>query len=132
MTDVSTDIYFEPPKAQRVYFRHNMTGDRGYAVRREGKEAIRRDRPAIDDYTFQLSEWVKESPETKKFTDAQIAAVQFEADKKLCWALGLPALAKREWIDLPEKQRVDWLKDGPKTPERAGLYKLVGEYLRSL
>lgn len=131
-TNVEIGIYYEPTKAQRVYYRHNQTGDRGYLVRREGRDAIRRDRPNIDDYTFQLGDWNKEVVEAKRFTEVQIAIIQFEADKKLCWALGLPALGKREWIDLTEKARLDWMKEGPKTPERAGLYKLVGEYLRSL
>lgn len=134
MTDeqaVNADSH-EPLKSQRVYYRHNQTGDRGYIVKREGKDAIRRDRPNVDDYTFQLGDWVAEVADARKFTEIQIAAVQFEADKKLCWALGLPTLSRREWVDVPEKQRFDWMKEGPKTPERSGLYTLIGDYLRSL
>lgn len=127
-----TPDHVEPTRVNRVYYRHSQTGDRGYKVIREGRVAIRRDRPNIDDYTFQIGDWNAEVVDAKRFTEAQIAAIQFEADKKLCWALGLPALGKREWIDLQEKARLDWMREGPKTPERAGLYKLVGEYLRSL
>jgi hypothetical protein len=122
--------YYEPTKDARVYYRHNQTADRGYLVRREGKDAIRRDRPALDDYTFKLDEWNKEAPETAKYSALQIAMVQFEADRKLCWALGLADLSKREWVDMTEKQRLAWIKDGPKAASRAGLYKAIGDHMR--
>jgi hypothetical protein len=57
--------------------------------------------------------------------------VQFEADKKLCWALGLADLSKREWADMTEKQRLAWLRTGPQAPSRAGLYKSIGDYMRA-
>jgi hypothetical protein len=120
----------DPLKDARVYYRHNQTGDRGFLVTREGREAIRRDRPAIDDYTFELKDWNKEAPETARYSDLQIAMVQFEADRKLCWAIGLADLSKREWVDMTEKQRLAWLKTGPASPTRAGLYKAIGEHLR--
>jgi hypothetical protein len=123
--------YFEPLIAERVWYQHTQTGDRGYLVRREGKDAIRKDRPSTDDYTFNVGEWKLAADATDKFSAVQIAQVQFEADKKLCWALGMPELAKRDWVNLTEKARLKWMKDGPAAPERAKMYAAVGESMRS-
>ena len=122
---------FEPLATERVWYRHAETGDRGYAVRRDGRDAIRKDRPAQDDYTFNIGDWKLEVDDKPRFSAVQIAMVQFEADKKLCWALGSPDLAKREWLDLTEKARLKWMKDGPaKSPERAKLFAAVAEAMR--
>ena len=123
--------YFEPTRDARIYYRHAQTADRGYLVKREGRDAIQRDRPAIDDYTFELKDWNKEAPETSKFSELHIAMVQFEADRKLCWALGLADLSKREWVDMTEKQRLAWIRTGPQAPTRAGLYKVVADYMKA-
>lgn len=111
--DTSAASDYEPLLSERVYYRHTQTGDRGYAVRREGRDGIRKDRPMIDEVSFNLGDWKRELDNTDRFSDVQVAQICFEADKKLCWALGHPELAKREWRDMTEKQRVSWLKDGP-------------------
>lgn len=117
--------YFEPLATDRVWYQHQQTGDRGYMVKREGRDAIRKDRPMHDDFTFNVAEWALFVDKADRFSAIQIAQVQFEADKKLCWALGMPELAKREWLDLTEKARLKWMKDGPTAPERAKLYAAV-------
>ena len=115
MTDVPE---FDPLPADRVWFRHAQTGDRGYSVRRQGKDAVRYDRgPHIDQYSYNLSEWKPDDVVTPQFSAIQIAQVAFEADKKLCWALGLPELAKREWLDLSEKRRILWVNEGPQAKD---------------
>lgn len=134
MTDATPD-YFEPLIHDRVYYRHVDTADRGYAVRRDGKDARRWDRPGNDDFTFDLSKWKRESDEMPKFSEIQTAQICFEADRKLCWALGLPELAKRDWKDMTEKQRLKWVSDGPlqKSPEfklRSGLRDAIQEWAR--
>jgi hypothetical protein len=121
----------EPPLSGRVWMRHKQTSDRGYLVEREGRKAIRYDRgPAIDQHVFNVGDWEPLSEALPALSVAHVAQVCFEADKKLCWALGHHDLARREWIDLNEKTRVKWIKDGPSLTspaydERKKLYDAV-------
>jgi hypothetical protein len=132
----TTPDHYEPPLHERVYYRHFQTGDRGYAVRRLGKDAIRKDRPAIDDVSYNLGDWKREADEIPRFSPIQISQLCFEADKKLCWALGHPDLAKRDWRDMTEKQRLSWTKYGPLTrsPDfalRSGLRTLIQDWAKA-
>lgn len=131
MTDEGTPDEYEPKPHERVWYTHALTGDRGYAVRRLGKDLVRRDRPGIDDVS-DPSNWKRLVDDVPRFSAIQIAQVCFEADKKLCWALGQPDLAKREWLDLKEPARIKWLNEGPRTAQRAGLYAVIRDYLKSL
>lgn len=136
MSIPSDETTWDPPEAARVYYRHKETSDRGYLVRREGRDAIRYDRgPGVDQHIFKLSDWNLESTATEKYSDMQIAQVCFEADKKLCWALGQLDLSKRDWLnDLTEKGRREWMMTGPPAKavnkERIGLYKAIQAELR--
>lgn len=103
----------DPPVNKRTYYRHLETGDRGYLVERDGMPAIRWDRIA-DDWTHQLDRWKLETDATPLFSDHNIAMIAFAADKEICRALGQVDLAQRVWLDLSEKQRRDWMTDGPK------------------
>lgn len=122
--------YFEPLAADRVWFNHRDTGDRGYRVTREGKEAIRYDRPGIDQYSFDTQKWLEATDKLPQFSAIQIAQVCFEADKKLCWAMGRPDLAKREWLDMTEKARKKWLEDGPSDASRKAVYVAIREAMK--
>lgn len=106
-------VHDDPKPKDRVYYRHLETGDRGYLVERDGAPAIRWDR-AADDYTHQLDRWKKEVDVTPLFSQHQLAMIAFAADKEVCRALGQVDIANRKWIDLSEKQRRDWMADGPK------------------
>lgn len=123
---------WDPLPAGRVYMRHKQTSDRGWQVVREGREAVRYDRGEVDQYVFNLTDWQLEADDLPKYTDMQIAMVCFEADKKLCWALGMIDLSKREWLQMTEKARVNWMKDGPpKTAkERVALFTVMRDHLR--
>lgn len=123
--NLSDATHYEPLPAERRWYRHSQTGDRGYYVRRESRDAIRYDRPATDDYSFDLANWKIEAEELPRFTIIQIAQVCFEADKKLCWAMGRPDLAKREWLDMTEKARKKWLDDGPTDAVRKAVYDAI-------
>ncbi len=61
------------------------------------------------------------------FSLHQIAMVAFVADKEVCRALGQVDIAQRLWVDLSEKQRRDWMTDGPKakTGPRRQVYKAI-------
>lgn len=131
MTSEGTPDHYEPKPHERVWYTHATTGDRGYAVRREGRDLVRRDRPGIDDVS-DPRDWKRIVDETPTFSAIQIAQICFEADKKLCWALGQPDLAKREWLDLSEAARIKWLNEGPRTSKRAALYAVIRDHLRSV
>lgn len=128
-----TPAHWEPPAHERIWYNHAQTGDRGYAVRRDGRDGVRYDRPAVDEVSFNLADWKRAVDDVPTFSAMQIAQVCFEADKKLCWALGQPDLAKREWVDMSEKLRVKWLKDGPPSGaiRRARLYAVIQRELKS-
>lgn len=104
---------FDPLPSERVWYKNRQTSDRGWLVRREGKDAIKYDRPAYDQYVFNIGEWDKLQEGLPVLNAAHIAQICFEADKKLCWALGHIDLAQREWVDLHEKVRAKWIAGGP-------------------
>jgi hypothetical protein len=123
--NLSEAVRYEPTVAERRWYRHSETGDRGYYVRRESRDAIRYDRPATDDYSFDLAKWKIEAVDAPRFTIIQIAQVCFEADKKLCWAMGRQDLARREWLDMTEGARKKWLEDGPTDSTRKAVYEAI-------
>jgi hypothetical protein len=124
---------WDPPIQSRVYYRHSQTSDLGWLVRRENKDAIKYDRPDVDQFSFNVNDWTVQTARTDKYSEVQIGQICFEADKKLCWALGFADLAKREWLDLTEKARVKWMKDGPaaKDTDRAALYAVIKAHLKA-
>ena len=117
----------DPPPNKREYYLHLETGDRGYLVTRDGKLAIKWDRAMARDTTHELGKWKKMADEVPLFNMHQIAMVAFVADKEVCRALGQVDIAQRQWIDLSDKQRRDWMLDGPKakTGPRRAVYSAI-------
>ena len=117
----------DPPPNKREYYLHLETGDRGYLVTRDGKPAIKWDRAMARDTTHELLKWKKMADEVPLFSMHQIAMVAFVADKEVCRALGQVDIAHRQWIDLSDKQRRDWMLDGPKakTGPRRAVYSAI-------
>lgn len=119
---------WDPKPSERQYYRHRQTSDRGWLVRREGRPAIRYDRgPDLDMHVFNVGDWEPEREALPLLGPSQVSQICFEADKKLCWALGHHDLAKRDWLELTDKQRSKWMLEGPlkASPayaQRAGLY----------
>jgi hypothetical protein len=122
----------DPPPAKRVFYRHLETGDRGYMVERDGKPAIKWDRPFAGDTTHELTRWKKEDDAVPLFSEHNIAMVAFAADKECARALGQVDIAQRQWLELSEKQRRDWMTDGPKVKlgPRRELYEAIVKALR--
>lgn len=104
--------YWDPLPSERTYYRHVMTGDRGWLVRREGKDMVKLDRPMQDIVRPANAEWQQE-PARAPMTLAQVAQVMFEADKKLCYWLGLHLEARAEWASLLEEERLEWMEEPP-------------------
>lgn len=126
---------YDPPERERVWYRHRQTSDRGWMVRREGKPAIKYDRPAFDQYVHNVDDWEPLHEKLPDLSRAVVAQICFEADKKLCWALGHIDLAKRDWNDLHEKVRAKWIDEGPlrRSPEfekRKKLFDAIQECLK--
>lgn len=115
----------------KPYYRHRLTGDRGYLLERDGKPYIRLDRPAeIIERLFVPGEWIEEF-ELRNFTEVQMATVAFEADKKLCLYLGLPTESSAVWLNMPEQKRISFMREGPKAPNiRCELWEAIMNVLR--
>lgn len=125
----------DPKPHERMYYRHTSTGDRGWLVRREGRDMIRMDRGAHEELReFKPTIWVRDN-ETRPLTVWSVAQVAFAADRQLCRAIGLHELAKKAWLDLSENKRREWMETGPKGPElekRRKLYEAITDSLREL
>jgi hypothetical protein len=116
---------------ERSWYRSVMDGQRAYLVERDGKTYVRLDRPDEEIMRpFVAAEWVPDF-EKQPFTETQIAQVAFEADRRLCLALGLHDKARKEWPSLSDDMRIAWLRQGPAAPEvRAELYAAIMGALR--
>lgn len=127
------DPDWEPEERERTWYRHLRTGDRGYMCRQAGRQMVRYDRPqdphAIEPYN--PSVWTIDR-EHRPMTPLQATQVAYAADQRLCEVLGLHG-KKKEWISLPEKVRIAWMKLGPKQPPiRGALYKAIRKELKVL
>lgn len=92
---------------------------------------VRLDRPGEDIVkAYNASEWRDDVPPTG-LSEIQVAQIAFAADKMLCLHLRMPDKARREWLDLTDARRIQWVKEGPKHPQRAKLYALIKEGMRS-
>lgn len=123
---------WDPRPGTERWYRHATTGDRGFSVRRGGKEYIRLDRPNQEILRRVSDDFVEEDA-TRPLTPIHLARVCFEADKALCAGLGLMDKARGDWTKLTDKQRHAWMESGPKSPVArvvlyAGLKKLMGAF----
>lgn len=124
---------WDPEPAERSYYSHAVTGDYGWMVRRDGKDAIRMDRPGTEDIrTFTPTEWVAKT-DVRPLQLSQLAQVAFAADRQLCRCLGLHQFAKADWASLTQEKRRAWIEKGPQNhPDRKKLYEVVMGTLRHL
>jgi hypothetical protein len=107
------DAHWDPADHERSYYRHVMTGDLGWMVRRDGKDCIRLDRPNQEIVKpFREQEWIPEH-EHRPITRLQLVQIAYEADRKLCFFLGLHADARKEWASMREQDRLRWAQHGP-------------------
>ncbi len=116
------------------WFRHRGTGDRGFLVEEDEQQYIQFDRPQqVIRRKYQDSDWVEEK-EVRRLTQLEVARIAFEADKRLCYALGLMEESKRDWLSLREKERADFVKNGPLTrdPVRIDLHGAIRDSLGSI
>lgn len=102
---------WDPRPDERKYYRSTVDGQRGWLVRREGQDRVRLDRP-MEDYHVKLDQtWVSDVQQHPMSAHAA-AKIAYIADQALCGAIGEFA-PKKAWIDLSDKERVRFMKDGP-------------------
>lgn len=132
MTDVEAENW-DPEEDAREYYRHSQTGDRGWRVIRDGKAMIRLDRAAKETVLpLVQGQWDREE-ERRPFTRQQVTLIAFEADRKLCQALGLYGLARLEWPSLTAQVKKAWIEQGPSKPAiRHELYEAIFQALAGL
>lgn len=120
---------------ERKWYRHKTTGDRAYIVEKDGVEHMRLDRPMQEllrplkrDKDGGLKPWGQqdwiEDDTARSLTRAQAAQVAYVSDQQLCRFLGLHGEVKKDWSNLPDRERQDFIKNGPLTtdPIRLDLY----------
>lgn len=103
---------WDPPPGEREYFRDHGRGDRGYLVRREGKDCIRLDRPEQELVVPFTGSWKRDEFGSLYLSD-QIAQVAFHADRGVCALVGLHAESRKQWRELSDKERIHFIRRGP-------------------
>jgi hypothetical protein len=129
---MSLDVW-DPHPGNREYFRHRLTGDLGWLVRRENREAMKRDIAGVDSYTLvrrddkgEVIDWNRETPPAP-LNDYHVGMIAFVADNELQRHTGDVGRVKK-WLDLKEEERSRWIRQGP--PEGHDLRRAVWEAIR--
>lgn len=125
--------HWDPNPAERSWHQNRVTGDFGWLVRREGKDAIKLDRAGVDEIrTFEPGEWMPKA-DVRPLQMAQLAQIAFTADKQYCTATGDYKRSKTDWLSLSQEQRRAWIEKGPQSdPVRKALYEAIMGALRHL
>lgn len=124
---------WDPLPAQREFYRHRLTGDLGWLVRREGREHIRYDRgPAFEltiavrrDDKGAVIDWNQEKAPAP-LNDYHLGMIAWQADCELQRHLGEIGRIK-QWRDLRQEDRVKWIQEGPQdgSPMRREVYQAI-------
>ena len=102
--------HWDPKPDERKYYRNSVDGQRGWLVQRNGKDCIRVDRP-MEDLCVPMTGW-REDRQAHAMSPHAAAKIAYIADQALCAATG-EYFPKKEWIDLSDKERIRFMKDGP-------------------
>lgn len=111
---------------ERAYFRHRLTGDRGYLIERDGRKLIRMDTgPGAVEKNYVALHWIPDHQHQPKPKIA-IARVAYEADIAYCQMMHLQRGVRRpEWPSLSRKKQMFWVDEGPKDEGRRKLWLAV-------
>lgn len=104
-----------PSEKEKTWYRHQSDHAKGWHVRRAGIDMVKRDLPpsAQEQISRMDKGWVLDR-EHRPFTHYQISKTAFEADKALCFAMGLHREARRQWENLRDEERAKWVNEGPR------------------
>ena len=123
---------WEPKPHERQWFRHMVTGDKGYLIRQNGKDMIRLDRPQeTNPKVYRPTDWVAEHQD-RPLTMFHVAQICFAADKQFRFFTGEQRATKENWLDLNEEKRRLWMERGPLRTDRADLYRAIKKALEPL
>lgn len=102
---------WDPKPSERTYYRSREDGQRGYLVKRDGKDVVRLDRP-MEEIIRPLDKF---DPDRQRGVMSAHAAgkIAFLADRALCSAIGDYQDSKVQWLDLSDKERIRFIKNGP-------------------
>lgn len=105
---------WDPDVHERAYCRHVTTGDRGWLVRRDGKDYIKLDRGPGQEHlrNWRACDWAPDV-EIRKLTPSHVARVAFSADRELRSMLGHNFRAATVWLDLTDAQKKKWIEGPP-------------------
>lgn len=116
---------WDPKPTQREWYRHVMTGERGFRIVRNGMDRVQVARQGENlDRPLDPREWTRET-EQRPYSVAQIAQVAHAADAILCRHIGLYETARKKWADLTDEQKQRWYEGGPRHPKRQKLYRSI-------
>lgn len=127
---------WDPEPGQRQFFRHRLTGDLGWLVRRDGREAIRFDRGSFDqtvqvrrDAENGVIDWTPEKPPSP-LNDYHVGMIAFVTDTELQRHTGDIGRVKK-WLDMREEDRHRWIRLGPQdgSPIRRDVYEAIRQAL---
>jgi hypothetical protein len=108
----------DPEPAEREWYSHRQTGDRGWLVERDGRKMVhldRKDQGGFEELRpFDENSWEKRV-EPKVLIRNQAAQIAWAADRQLMQFLGKPQEAKMKWLELHENKRIAWVARGPGT-----------------
>lgn len=124
---------WDPQPGERTYYRCSADGQRGYLVRRRGKDSIRLDRP-MEEIIKPLDGTWQPDIQNHPLTLHQVTSVAFAADRALCRVMGVQ-LKKHEydWLSMREQDRIQFMEDGPSTGDiREDLYDAIMGSLKSM
>ncbi len=130
---MKSDLNWDPAPDQKTFYRSNQDGQRGYLVKRAGKDMIRLDRPMEEILHPVDGRWVADV-QVHPLTAHAVAKVAFVADRALCEAMGTRLPAKDgDWLSQKEQARIKWMEEGPGTDDvREDLYDAIMSTLKGL
>jgi hypothetical protein len=101
------------------WFRHHLTGDKGFLVEENGERFIQYDRgPNVKERVpFNEKNW-KPEEDQRPLTKFQMGHLAYECDLALCKVAGIGPRNRKEWISMSDGDRATWTANGPpKTAE---------------
>jgi hypothetical protein len=125
---VTDPLDFDDAPSERVWFRSTKSGNRGYLVKRDGKDMIHLD--VNNDYHVvpMSSEWQPDRV-AAKMSPMQRAQVAYAADCELRKYTGERDGRHREWNTMLDEDRISFMDHGPAKASRirVQLWKAIME-----
>lgn len=121
----------KPAPSERVWYRSNKTGQRGYLIQQDGKDMVHLDHPNDYHVVPMSSEWQPDNA-VAKLSPMQRAQVAYAADCVLRKFVGEADGRTGEWSMLSDAERIEFVDHGPKKANgiRKALWASILEELK--